>query len=87
MKIRLIVFLILCVNFSGCFDDSRQYAAALGSIQPVEDKVWVCVSKSAKKYHKRKCHGFNRCTHKTEHIKKSDAKEKGYTECKICYKY
>jgi hypothetical protein len=86
MKIRLILLLVFCVNFSGCFDDTRQYETVYGSVNPIENKVWICISKSSKKYHSRKRHGFYRCTHRTEHITVSDAKRKGYTKCKICYK-
>jgi|GEM_PF-2382771 hypothetical protein len=86
MKIRLILLLVFCVNFSGCFDDTRQYETVYGSVNPVEDKVWICVSPTAKKYHSRKCHGLNRCTHTTEQISLFEAKNRYYTKCKICYK-
>ena len=50
-----------------------------------EEKVIVCNSSTAERYHKYRCHGFNKCTHSSSEIKKSEAVGLGRTPCKICY--
>ena len=48
---------------------------------PASD-VYICISKTASKYHYSKnCKGLNRCTHTISKVSKSDAKSRGYSLC------
>ena len=87
MKIRLILVLLLSFTiFNGCQSEYNEPKEIVySSINPIEKDVWICISPSAKKYHSRKCHGFNRCTHERRQVSESEAKRKNYTKCKICY--
>ncbi len=44
--------------------------------------VYICVSKTAHKYHYSKsCRGLNNCTHTISQVSLKDAQNKGYTLC------
>lgn len=44
--------------------------------------VFICVSKSASKYHfSENCKGLSRCTHKISKVSLAEAKSAGYTLC------
>lgn len=49
------------------------------------DKVLVCVSTGATKYHSHYCQGLKKCTHRVEEVSKSEAIKRGYTACGYCY--
>ena len=54
--------------------------------QVSDSGVYVCLSKNAKKYHSHEsCRGLNRCKSEIAKISKSEAQERGYSACKICY--
>ncbi|NJN77727.1 MAG: hypothetical protein HC803_04850 [Saprospiraceae bacterium] len=88
MKIRLILILLFSLSiFNSCFEDNQQpnvVYSSINSIQ-VENDVWICISKSSKKYHSRQCRGFNKCTHERRQVKENEAKRMKYEKCKICY--
>ena len=47
-----------------------------------EDKVYICVSKGAKKYHfTENCRGLNSCKHDIKKVPISEAKGYGLTLC------
>jgi hypothetical protein len=63
-------------------------AAALytfGSITPTDsDKVFYCDSPSAARYHQDKgCKGLEKCTHTIREFSIEEAKQKGFTACKL----
>jgi hypothetical protein len=44
--------------------------------------VYICVSKTASKYHfSQNCKGLSRCTHTISKVTVKDAKSKGYSLC------
>lgn len=44
--------------------------------------VYICVSKTASKYHyNRNCRGLQKCTHKIEAVSKEAAVKRGYSLC------
>lgn len=46
------------------------------------DKVYVCVSPTAKKFHSSKsCPGLQKCTHEIKEMTKVAAEKSGYTVC------
>lgn len=46
------------------------------------DNVYICLSKTASKYHySESCRGLNNCTHTISKVTFETAKEKGYTLC------
>lgn len=46
------------------------------------DRVYICISKTASKYHlNHDCQGLKKCTHTIEEVSKAEAKERGYTLC------
>lgn len=51
----------------------------------VAESVYICISKGAKRYHSRECHGLARCTHEIKKVSKEQAVKLKYTPCKICY--
>lgn len=53
--------------------------------QTSSDKVLICNSTTAKKYHKSQCSGLDNCTHSISSVTKSEAAEIGRTPCLICY--
>jgi uncharacterized membrane protein len=45
-------------------------------------EVYICVSKTASKYHfSQNCKGLSRCTHTITKVSLTDAKAKGYSLC------
>ena len=86
MKKVFAFLLISTVLVSGsAFSVPSAHAAAIQQ-QAKTEKVIVCNSKSAYAYHSHECSGLSRCTHGTSTITKSEAVERGYRPCKICYK-
>lgn len=46
------------------------------------DGVYICVSKTAGKYHyNRQCRGLKQCTHTIESVSLQEAKDRGYSLC------
>jgi hypothetical protein len=55
---------------------------ALTSFHTFEDKVFICHSKGASKYHySETCRGLNACKHEIKKVSISSAKEMGYELC------
>lgn len=51
-----------------------------------EAKVYICVSKNAKRYHcDRDCRGLQSCKHEIRIVTIKEAQERGLTPCKVCY--
>ena len=51
-----------------------------------EEKVYICVSKNAKRYHcDRDCRGLQNCKHEIRIVTIKEAQERGLTPCKVCY--
>lgn len=62
--------LILCVLLSFGFQSDTT------------DPVYICVSKTASKYHlNQDCHGLKNCKHEIKSISKSEAIKLGYSLC------
>lgn len=56
----------------------------LTSTQTKEVEVFICTSKSSKKYHlKKDCRGIKRCKAKIKKITKKKAENVGRTKCKL----
>lgn len=49
------------------------------------NKVLICVSPGASKYHAYKCQGLNHCKHTIEEVTLAEAQQRGYTACGFCY--
>jgi hypothetical protein len=64
-------------------------AFSLGSTdnQSKETTVLICNSQNAYAYHSHKCSGLQRCKSEILNIKVSEAKKRGKSACKICYKH
>lgn len=78
MKILPIILItLLFLSFTG--DNSRL------SADNKESKVLICTGRHATKYHKYKCRGLNNCKASIKEITLTEAKEKGYSACKVCY--
>ncbi|EDM37888.1 hypothetical protein PBAL39_15724 [Pedobacter sp. BAL39] len=65
-------------------------AAASGAkflmIADNEDFVFVCLSKTAHKYHKYEdCRGLLKCTHEVRKSSRSEVDTARLSACKICY--
>ena len=52
-----------------------------------ETTVLICNSQNAYAYHSHKCSGLQRCKSEIVNIKVSEAKKRGKSACKICYKH
>jgi hypothetical protein len=56
----------------------------LTSTQTKEVEVFICTSKSSKKYHlKKECSGLQKCKSKIKKITKKKAENVGRTKCKL----
>jgi len=58
------------------------------STTPVNEDVYICISPTAKAYHKGKdaCKGIRACTHKILKVSKEEAiKKYKYRACRFCY--
>jgi hypothetical protein len=62
------------------------YAAPLHhTSKPVGHYVYICVSRTAHKYHlDQYCRGLAHCTHTIKKVTVRQAIRMGYTACKIC---
>lgn len=49
------------------------------------EKVLICISTGASKYHSHYCQGLKKCTHKVEEVSITEARNRGYTACGYCY--
>ena len=49
------------------------------------DKVYICISSGATKYHSHYCQGLKKCTHTVKEVSKAEAVQKGYGPCGYCY--
>lgn len=55
---------------------------AVTAFIPAGENVYICISKTAGKYHfNRQCRGLKQCTHTIEEVTLQDAKKRGYTFC------
>lgn len=50
-----------------------------------EKTVIICLSESSYAYHTKVCGGLSRCKAGTSKVTVSEAKDRGYRACKICY--
>lgn len=51
-----------------------------------ETTVYVCTGPKSKRYHATSsCKGLNRCSRDIVSMPQSEAAQKGFTPCKICY--
>ena len=51
------------------------------------EKVWICTSPKAYRYHNNQdCKGLQNCSYDIIKVTISEAKDRGLTECKMCYK-
>lgn len=56
--------------------------SAFGFTSSSSDYVYICVSKTAEKYHfTEDCRGIKKCTHTIEKVTITQAKGKGYSLC------
>lgn len=53
--------------------------------QVLAAKVLICGSSSSVAYHSFQCRGLSRCKSGISEVTKSQAKNRGYRACKICY--
>ena len=53
--------------------------------QKKELAVLICNSRSAYAYHSHQCHGLKRCRSDIYEVTVSEAIQRGYSPCKICY--
>jgi hypothetical protein len=57
-------------------------ALVLIFVSPSASDVYICVSKTASKYHlSENCRGLSRCTHTVKKVSPADAEKMGYTLC------
>lgn len=66
-----IIFLALLMSIISCGRDNN--------------KVLICDSPGARRYHKNECSGLNNCTHDIKKVTIKQAEKEGKTPCKICY--
>ncbi len=53
---------------------------------PSASYVYICVSRTSHAYHRnRYCRGLGRCKHSIKRIPESEAIQRGYRRCRICY--
>ena len=77
---KLLLLLLLALAFS-----AAPQANPAQSSNTAKAYVYICVSRTAHKYHAYECRGLKRCTHDVEKVTKAKAVKLGYTACKICY--
>ena len=80
------LFLFVFILFISCKSETSYLNASSALRTQTDEKVLICVSKTAYAYHKESCSGFEKCTHETKEITISEAKEMDRKPCKICYK-
>jgi hypothetical protein len=49
------------------------------------NRVYICISSTATKYHDHYCQGLKQCTHQIKEVSISEAKQLGYGPCGFCY--
>lgn len=76
LPILLFSFLLTSTSFTSDREVSGQSEA----------KVYVCTGKYAKRYHDYLCEGIENCKGEKVTMTKEEAKKKGLTPCRICYK-
>ncbi|MBP6730961.1 MAG: hypothetical protein KA149_02820 [Chitinophagales bacterium] len=50
-----------------------------------DDKVYICISPGASKYHSHYCQGLKKCSHEVKSVTVKQAVDKGYGPCGYCY--
>lgn len=81
--IPLLMFLFSFSSGNGLRGASSQ-AMLSDSVESKQERVYICVSKSAARYHyKEACSGLQRCTHTIRGTTISEAKRLGYTACRM----
>lgn len=49
------------------------------------NRVFICVSPGAHKYHATRCRGLKACTHQIKKVTLEEAAQLGKTACRLCY--
>ena len=80
-KVFFLTAIMLLAGMSGIVSvDAQDNQASRSS------KVWICTGPYSKKYHNNyDCKGLQKCSADIIDVTISEAKERGYTECKFCY--
>lgn len=84
MKRTAIVSMLLIACIFSIEDNlaAKQYSV----FENKTEKVYICVSKRAKRYHCNKnCKGLRNCKHEIKTITLEVAQKRGLTPCKLCY--
>ena len=77
----VICCVVLCVACGGC---RRQQSQTSTLVYPAY--VYVCMGKSATKYHSYKeCRGLGNCKSTIAKMPEADAQKMGRTRCNLCY--
>lgn len=75
-----IIKLFLFLTIISCQSKRNNYLSILSEKQ----MVYICISPDSHRYHfDSTCFGFNRCTHERKKVTIKEAKEMGYSECRI----
>ena len=79
----VICYAVLCVACGGC---NRQQQAQTFTPTHKDGYVYVCMGKSATKYHSYKeCRGLGNCKSTIAKMPEADAQKMGRTRCNLCY--
>lgn len=79
MKRAIVLAVMIAIGMAGL-------KAAASRDKKDEATVYICVSKTAKRYHcDRDCRGLNNCTHEIKIVTVKEAEKRGLTRCKLCY--
>lgn len=79
MKRAIVLAVMLAIGMAGQNTEASRN-------KKEEVAVYICVSKTAKRYHcDRDCRGLNNCTHEIKIVTVKEAEKRGLTPCKLCY--
>ncbi len=79
MKRTIVLAVMLAIGMTGLNAEASRD-------KKEESTVYICVSKTAKRYHcDRDCRGLNNCTHEVKIVTVKEAEKRGLTPCKQCY--
>jgi len=66
-------------------DTVKKASTAAKPAAKKEAMVLICLSKSSYAYHSYRCSGLSRCKAGTSSVTVTEAKNRGYRACKLCY--
>ena len=75
MKSLFLLISLVLINVQSIFSQSSSSS----------DKVLICVSSTAYRYHAYKCDGLDACTHTIKEVTKKEAEGLERTPCMKCY--